>query len=116
MEINVSTDDTKNQLTIQDFGIGMNQDELIQNLGTIAHSGSKEFIEALKSDGEKNDALIGKFGWVSTAFLWSLKRFKYSQKNGKRKEMDIAGRVMVAAHTISKRQRVKEEVRRLSSI
>ena len=62
MEINVSTDDTKNQLTIQDFGIGMNQDELIQNLGTIAHSGSKEFIEALKSDGEKNDALIGKFG------------------------------------------------------
>ena len=62
LEINVSTDDTKNQLIIQDFGIGMDEEELIQNLGTIAHSGSKDFIEALKSDGEKNDALIGKFG------------------------------------------------------
>ena len=62
LEINVSTDDTKNQLIIQDFGIGMDEEELVQNLGTIAHSGSKDFIEALKSDGEKNDALIGKFG------------------------------------------------------
>ena len=62
LEINVSTDDTANTLTIQDFGIGMDQEELIKNLGTIAHSGSKEFMEALKSDGEKNDALIGKFG------------------------------------------------------
>ncbi|MFL2911910.1 MAG: molecular chaperone HtpG [Opitutales bacterium] len=62
LEINVSTDDTKNQLIIQDFGIGMDEEELVQNLGTIAHSGSKDFLEALKSDGEKNDALIGKFG------------------------------------------------------
>ena len=42
--------------------IGMTEEELIKNLGTIAHSGSKEFLEALKADGEKNDALIGKFG------------------------------------------------------
>ncbi len=62
LEINLSTDDTKNQLIIQDFGIGMDEEELVQNLGTIAHSGSKDFLEALKSDGEKNDALIGKFG------------------------------------------------------
>ncbi|MEC8355600.1 MAG: molecular chaperone HtpG [Verrucomicrobiota bacterium] len=62
LEINLSTDDTKNQLIIQDFGIGMDEKELVQNLGTIAHSGSKDFLEALKSDGEKNDALIGKFG------------------------------------------------------
>ena len=40
----------------------MDQDELIKNLGTIAHSGSKEFLEALQSNGEKNEALIGKFG------------------------------------------------------
>ena len=62
MEINLSTDESSKQLTIQDFGIGMTEEEVIQNLGTIAHSGSKEFIEALKSDGEKNEALIGKFG------------------------------------------------------
>ena len=62
LEINVSTDDSANQITIQDFGIGMSQEELIENLGTIAHSGSKEFMEAIKGDGEKNEALIGKSG------------------------------------------------------
>ncbi len=62
LEINLSTDDSAKQLIIQDFGIGMTEEELVTNLGTIAHSGSKEFLEALKSDGEKNDALIGKFG------------------------------------------------------
>ena len=61
-EIKVTTDDTSNTLTIQDFGLGMSKDELIENLGTIAHSGSKAFLEALQSDGEKNDNLIGKFG------------------------------------------------------
>ena len=62
LEISISTDDAAKQLIIQDFGIGMSEEELIKNLGTIAHSGSKEFMEALKQDGEKNDALIGKFG------------------------------------------------------
>jgi len=62
LEINVTTDDEAGMLTIQDFGIGMTQEELVENLGTIAHSGSKRFLEAMKSDGEKNDSLIGKFG------------------------------------------------------
>ncbi len=62
LEINLNTDDSAKQLIIQDFGIGMTEEELIRNLGTIAHSGSKEFLEALKNDGEKNEALIGKFG------------------------------------------------------
>ena len=44
LEINLSTDESSNQLTIQDFGVGMNQDELMGNLGTIAHSVPKEFI------------------------------------------------------------------------
>jgi molecular chaperone HtpG len=61
-EIKVSTDETGKTLTIQDFGLGMDKEELIENLGTIAHSGSKAFMEALKSDGENNDNLIGKFG------------------------------------------------------
>ncbi len=62
LEINLNTDDSAKQLIIQDFGIGMTEEELKKNLGTIAHSGSKEFLEALKNDGEKNEALIGKFG------------------------------------------------------
>jgi molecular chaperone HtpG len=61
-EIKVTTDESGNTLTIQDFGLGMNKEELIENLGTIAHSGSKAFLEALQADGEKNDSLIGKFG------------------------------------------------------
>ena len=62
LEISLSTDDTAKQLIIQDFGIGMNEEELVKNLGTIAHSGSKEFLEALQGEGEKNETLIGKFG------------------------------------------------------
>lgn len=50
-------------LTIIDNGIGMSKDELIQNLGTIAHSGSKEFLNKIKEAKEKNDLdIIGQFG------------------------------------------------------
>ena len=62
LEINLSTDDSAKQLIIQDFGIGMTEEELVKNFGTIAHSGSKEFLNALQSEGEKNESLIGKFG------------------------------------------------------
>ena len=62
LEINLTTDDKANTLTIQDFGIGMSHDELVQNLGTIAHSGSKQFLKALKEGGEQNSNLIGQFG------------------------------------------------------
>jgi len=62
LEINVTTDDKAKTLTIQDFGIGMTRAELIENLGTIAHSGSKAFLKALGESGQKNSNLIGQFG------------------------------------------------------
>lgn len=62
LEINVSTDDAAGTITIQDFGIGMTHDELVENLGTIAHSGSKAFLKALEAGGQKNENLIGQFG------------------------------------------------------
>ncbi len=62
LEINLTTDDKAKTLTIQDFGVGMTRDELVQNLGTIAHSGSKAFLNAIKEGGAKNDNLIGQFG------------------------------------------------------
>ena len=63
LEINITTDETAKTLTIQDYGIGMTRAELIENLGTIAHSGSKAFVKALQSQGKKGDAqLIGQFG------------------------------------------------------
>jgi molecular chaperone HtpG len=62
LEINVTTDDKAKTLTIQDHGIGMTRAELIENLGTIAHSGSKAFLKALGEGGAKNTSLIGQFG------------------------------------------------------
>ena len=62
LEIQVSADEEAGTITIKDFGIGMTHDELIENLGTIAHSGSKAFLNALKEGGERNDNLIGQFG------------------------------------------------------
>ena len=49
-------------ISITDNGIGMNKDELINSLGTIAKSGTEEFIKKLEEKKEKNNELIGKFG------------------------------------------------------
>jgi TNF receptor-associated protein 1 len=62
LAINVTTDDKAKTLTIEDYGIGMTRDELVENLGTIAHSGSKQFLKALGENGAKNSNLIGQFG------------------------------------------------------
>ncbi len=62
LEIQVTSDEEAGTITIKDFGIGMTHGELIENLGTIAHSGSKAFLNALKESGERNDNLIGQFG------------------------------------------------------
>lgn len=62
LKINLTTDDKAKTLTIQDFGIGMTRAELVENLGTIAHSGSKAFLKALSEGGQKNANLIGQFG------------------------------------------------------
>jgi molecular chaperone HtpG len=62
LEINVTTDDKAKTITIQDTGVGMTRAELIENLGTIAHSGSKQFLKSLGEGGAKNSNLIGQFG------------------------------------------------------
>jgi len=62
LEINITTDDKARTFTIQDFGIGMTQAELVENLGTIAHSGSKVFLRALGEGDQKAAGLIGQFG------------------------------------------------------
>ena len=62
LEINITTDDKAKTVTIQDFGLGMTRAELVENLGTIAHSGSKAFLQALGESGAKNSSLIGQFG------------------------------------------------------
>jgi molecular chaperone HtpG len=61
-EIRVALDKKKNTITISDNGIGMNRDEVIENLGTIAKSGTASFLESLTGDARKDSQLIGQFG------------------------------------------------------
>ncbi|HEX8312583.1 MAG TPA: molecular chaperone HtpG [Chthoniobacteraceae bacterium] len=61
LKISVTTDDSAKTVTFTDAGIGMTHGELIENLGTIAHSGSKAFLEQLKN-AQGNADLIGQFG------------------------------------------------------
>ena len=62
-EIRISLDKKNRTITISDTGIGMNKDELINNLGTIARSGSKDFVNKIKEAKEKQDLdIIGQFG------------------------------------------------------
>ncbi|XP_066912625.1 heat shock protein 75 kDa, mitochondrial-like isoform X2 [Clytia hemisphaerica] len=62
LEIHLTTDEEKGLFIIQDFGIGMSKDELINNLGTIARSGSKAFIEKAKHESIDAQNIIGQFG------------------------------------------------------
>ncbi|MDC0710094.1 molecular chaperone HtpG [Stigmatella sp. ncwal1] len=62
LEIHILPDAEKGTLTIEDTGVGMSHDELVKNLGTIAHSGSREFLELLSQRGQKDVSLIGQFG------------------------------------------------------
>ncbi|EQL65950.1 heat shock protein Hsp90 [Helicobacter pylori FD703] len=60
--IHLSFDGQKKTLTIKDNGIGMDKNDLIEHLGTIAKSGTKSFLSALSGDKKKDSALIGQFG------------------------------------------------------
>ncbi|MBV0899587.1 MAG: molecular chaperone HtpG [Wolbachia endosymbiont of Fragariocoptes setiger] len=64
LKISISIDKEKNQLCIADNGIGMSRQDLIDNLGTIASSGTQKFLNAIKSNKSSDQAveLIGKFG------------------------------------------------------
>ena len=60
--ITISSDKKARTITIEDSGIGMSKEELIANLGTIAKSGTQEFINSLTGDVKKDMPLIGQFG------------------------------------------------------
>jgi molecular chaperone HtpG len=62
LEIHITTDEEAKTLTISDYGIGMSHDELVKNLGTIAHSGTKSFLKAVKEGGGSPANMIGQFG------------------------------------------------------
>lgn len=62
LKIQVEFDMDTKTITVRDNGIGMGRDEVIQNIGTIAKSGTKEFLDQLTGDQSKDSHLIGQFG------------------------------------------------------
>lgn len=63
LEVHLTTDEDNGLFIIQDFGIGMGKNDLIENLGTIARSGSKAFIEQTKNaESSTVQNIIGQFG------------------------------------------------------
>ncbi|HOS41567.1 MAG TPA: molecular chaperone HtpG [Spirochaetota bacterium] len=60
--IDISFDKNSNILTVADTGIGMNETDLVENLGTIASSGTRKFLEQITGDQKKDSGLIGQFG------------------------------------------------------
>lgn len=62
LKISIEVNKSKKILIISDNGIGMNKDDLVNNLGTIAKSGTENFIKSLSGDNQKDVQLIGQFG------------------------------------------------------
>lgn len=62
LAIDVAFDSEAGLLTVRDRGIGMNRAEVVENLGTIARSGTRRFLESLSGDQQKDARLIGQFG------------------------------------------------------
>ena len=81
--IDLELDEEKKTLTISDTGIGMNEEDLISHLGTIARSGTKNFLAHLSGDARKDSNLIGQFGvGFYSAFMVADKVEVVSRKAG----------------------------------
>ncbi|WP_082942437.1 molecular chaperone HtpG [Helicobacter sp. CLO-3] len=84
--IDISFDEKKGTITIADSGIGMNEKDLIDHLGTIAKSGTKSFLNSLSGDKKKDSALIGQFGvGFYSAFMVASKIVVITKKAGEDK-------------------------------
>jgi molecular chaperone HtpG len=84
--IDLTLDEEKKTLTIADTGIGMNEEDLVSHLGTIARSGTKNFLAQLSGDAKKDSNLIGQFGvGFYSVFMVADKVEVFSRKAGEDK-------------------------------
>lgn len=139
LEISIELDESNHTVTVADTGIGMTRDELVENLGTIAHSGSKKFIQQLKDSDQKDLNLIGQFGvgfysafmvakkirvltrsyrpgepgcqWVSSG----IGSYDLGPADGLRRGTQIVLELKEDAGDFTKTDRIKELIRRYSS-
>ncbi|MFP8965245.1 molecular chaperone HtpG [Pokkaliibacter sp. CJK22405] len=83
LKVRLNYDETAGTVTISDNGIGMNRDDVIANLGTIAKSGTADFLKNLTGDQRKDSHLIGQFGvGFYSAFIVADKVDVYTRKAG----------------------------------
>ena len=83
LSINISLDEENKILTVIDNGIGMNKDDLVNNLGTIAKSGTKDFMKSLTGNKSEDVSLIGQFGvGFYSAFMVAKKVEVFTKKAG----------------------------------
>ena len=85
LRIEIEFDDKANTITIRDNGIGMTRSEVIENIGTIAKSGTKEFMSKLTGDKAKDSQMIGQFGvGFYSSFIVAKKVTLKTRKAGKK--------------------------------
>lgn len=81
--IHIAIDKEARTLTVQDNGLGMNREDLIENLGTIAKSGTAEFVKSLSGESSKDVSLIGQFGvGFYSSFMVAKKVEVFTRKAG----------------------------------
>lgn len=139
LEISIETDDVAKTFTIRDTGIGMTREDLEKGLGTIAHSGTRAFLSALKEKGTRDVSLIGQFGvgFYSVFMVAERVRVETRARHGEsrgwvwesdgggtytvseREGLDFGTRIVVAlksgAEEFSRAAEIKRVLRRYSS-
>lgn len=86
LEIRIALDKDNRQITISDTGIGMTRDELQKNIGTIARSGTSEFIKHLSDSDQKDISLIGRFGVGFYSVFMAAEKVEVTSKSADPKE------------------------------
>lgn len=115
LRIRVSLDKEAHTVTIADNGVGMSRDEVVANIGTIARSGTREFLDRLTGDQKKDASLIGQFGVgfyssfiVADRVTLTTRRAGRPAEEGVRWESDGGGEYSIEA--VSKSERGTEIV------
>ena len=120
LRIRISADETARTLTIEDNGIGMSREEVIENLGTIAKSGTAAFMQQLSGDQKKDASLIGQFGvGFYSAFIVADKVEVFTRRAGAAADQGVrwesAGEGEFTIETIEKTDRGTRIVLHLKS-
>ncbi len=115
LKIRLDFDAEANTVTITDNGIGMSREDVIQNLGTIAKSGTAEFLKQLSGDEKKDSRLIGQFGvGFYSAFIVADKVEVFTRRAGTPAEEGCTGNRKGMVNSPSSRLPVKTAAPKLS--